>query len=98
MSHNNYNYCLSPVDQLSEIAGMGVNDWNISTDGLWAMGDKGDQEMYAVEGFDADSLPQYMKDLGVDSCCLSHEEALALCHSVASEKGASDGWVFPEEI
>ena len=71
---------------------------NSSTDGKWIIVDKGGTEMCSWVDFDIDSIPQYMKDLGVDECCLTHDLALAVTGIAASVNGASDGWTYFEVV
>ena len=99
MKYNNFNSCLGPntPEHRAWREGKGFVGRHVSTDGNWIVGDLGNRDMHMVTGFDADALPQYMKDLGITSCCLTHEETRNLVLSKASSKGASDGWMFMKD-
>ena len=81
MSHNNYTYHLVPIAQKALRESNGFVGGNISDDGLWIVGDKGDQEDCSswIENFE---VPQWMQDIGITSCCLTHEEAIELVNHV----------------
>jgi len=96
MKFNDFNYCLCPMSQKALRDSKGFSGGNISTDGKWIIGDKKTKEMFGWVNFDPEIIPQYMKDLGIKHCCLSHELAHKLVRVMASKKGASDGWYFFE--
>ena len=79
MSHNNYTYHLVPIAQKALRESKGFVGGNISDDGQWIVGDKGDNEncMMWIDLELAD-IPQYMQDMGIVNCCLTNEKAQEL--------------------
>jgi hypothetical protein len=101
MSHpyDKFIYCLTYKTQFAERLTKGFTGGNYSTDGNWVIGDKGsttDMNMWCT--YDDSLVPQWMKDLGVTECCLTHELAQSIVNTLASAEGASDGWYFNEDI
>ena len=78
MSYKDHKYHLFYKTQFAERLTKGFSGGKVSDDGDWLIGGKGDAEMCEWVDFDADLLPQWLKDLGVDNCCLSFEEAEAI--------------------
>tara|TARA_R100001244_G_C5133792_1_gene126406 strand:+ start:285 stop:545 length:261 start_codon:yes stop_codon:yes gene_type:complete len=74
-------YCLIYKDQFAEMATKGFKGGNYSTDGNWVLGDKADQDMNMWCEYREDKMPQFMKDLGINSCCLTHEKAIELVNN-----------------
>jgi len=92
MGHKDSNYFLYHVSQKDLWLSRGFDGGAFSTDGQWFTGDLLNKAMFDDGDFDADALPEYMKKLGIKSCCLTFEMVTALVATIASEEGASDGW------
>jgi hypothetical protein len=94
---NNNLYHLVHISQKEERISNGFKGGNYSADGQWIIGDKGDRAMQSWINFDYDSLPQYMKDLGIATCCLEHEAVLEIIKTTTETPNGSSGWTYMEE-
>jgi hypothetical protein len=79
----------------------GYSDGSLSTDGNWRLGYREspvDAESHSWIDLDMNLVPQWMKDKGLTDSCLNRELAFALVRTLATAKGASDGWGFAEVV
>ena len=95
--HNNFIYCVIGIAQEAKRLTEGFKGGNYSGDGQFILGDKGDQDM--CPWVDLCEFPQWILDLvpSLDTlCCLTHQEALLICHTEATTADCTDGWFYRE--
>jgi len=98
MAHNNFGYGIIEKNDFAEAESRGYDCSIPSTDGKHAIVDKeivGDTFPWANTVIA--NLPQYMLDAGVTDKNIDHELAEEIAITVASVKGASDGYQPPED-
>lgn len=89
MKYDNDQYTLCHISQQTLRESKGFTGGAISKDGEWIVGSKLDS-VNCMDWVILPELPQWMKDLGITNCCLTHEQAVTLIESQGFNEGATE--------
>ena len=95
--HNNFNYHIIQSSQFAEALTKGIDSLNYSDDGDYATGNAAASDTCPWNTLDPDTLPQWIKDLGVTTTIIDHIMSETITQTVETSEGASDRWL-PAEV